>query len=138
MKKETKELIKWAMSLIADYRAQNMASHTNFRAQNVPAASYWKLEADKCKQFAEFLNSLPEIESHLCRGGYILDKNATPCGHNDDIRCVLIECPEDDWFYGKLVWNSALGSFQILTHTKTYTCSDMSWFEKIEREEAKC
>ena len=84
MKEETKELIKWAMSLIADYRVQNMVEHSNFR-KNTPAAQNSETEIKNCKDFAEFLNSLPEIESHLCRGGYIQDKNGTPCCDGDKI-----------------------------------------------------
>ncbi len=90
MKKETKELIKWAMSLIADYRAQNMVEHSNFR-KNTPAAQNSEIEIKNCKDFAKFLNTLPEIESHLCLGGYIQDKNGTPCCHGDKVRFKFIE-----------------------------------------------
>lgn len=59
MKTETKRLLDWAKSLIKDYKVLNMTSHTNFRAQNVPAANHWESEVDNCEKFAEFLNSLP-------------------------------------------------------------------------------
>jgi len=132
MKKETKELIKWAMSLIADYRVQNMVEHSNFR-KNTPAAQNSEIEIKNCKDFAEFLNSLPEIESHLCNGGYIQDRNGTPCCHGDNLKCVLVDTPEDDWFYGKLTWRGEAGTFLVLTQTKTLYLAEIKWFEKVEK-----
>lgn len=38
-----------------------------------------------CDRAIEFLDTLPEIESKLCQGGYIKDENGTPCCHGDKI-----------------------------------------------------
>ena len=54
MKQETKKIIKWIKGHITV--VSNEASEHHHKAFN-------------------FLDSLPEIESHLCRGGYIQDKN---------------------------------------------------------------
>lgn len=64
MKKETKELIEWIKRHISVTVNDDVELHH--------------------KAF-DFLNSLPEIESHLCRGGYIQDKNGTPCCDGDEI-----------------------------------------------------
>lgn len=80
MKQETKELIKWCISLLEDYRVLNITGKRNFRAA-MP-----NKEIDNCENSIKFLKSLPEIESHLCRGGYIQDKNGTPCREGDKIK----------------------------------------------------
>ena len=104
MKRKTKELIKWAMSLIADYRVQNMVEHSNFR-KNTPAAQNSEVEIKNCKDFAEFLNSLPEIESHLTRGGYIQNKNGTPCCDGDEVKFETI-LSRTEHYKGNLLWNA--------------------------------
>ena len=122
MKKETKELvefIKQQMDCVKDEAIK----------QNAQSA-WWFCEYDKA---IKFLDSLPEIELHLCRGGYIQDKNGTPCCDGDQLKCVLVACLQEDWFYGKLVWNAANGAFEIYTNTNTYTVTCMSWFEKVEK-----
>lgn len=43
----------------------------------------WNLQEEK---ICDFLESIPEIESHLCRGGYIQDKNGTPCCDGDKVK----------------------------------------------------
>lgn len=82
MKFETKELVKWCISLLEDYRALNMSEKRNFRAVRSDK------EIDNCEGSIKFLKSLPEIESHLCRGGYIQDKNGTPCCEGDLIKAT--------------------------------------------------
>ena len=124
MKKETKELVKWIATQI------NLASHLDQSYHITKQAEIVHNEMEN--KAYDFLDSLPDIEKKLCFGGYIQDKNETPCCHGDNLKCVLIKNPKEDWFYGKLVWNTALGSFQILTQTNTYAISDMSWFEKVE------
>lgn len=73
MKEETKELIKWIKEACSSF---------------VYAAEDFKtnLSRDKlCDEAEKFLDSLPEIESHLCRGGYIQDRNGTPCCDGDKV-----------------------------------------------------
>ena len=64
MKQETKELIKWIKGHITV--ASNEDSELHHKAFN-------------------FLDSLPDIESHLCKGGYIQDRNGTPCCDGDKV-----------------------------------------------------
>jgi hypothetical protein len=120
VKKKTKELIKWAMGLIDDYRVQNMVEHSNFR-KNTPAAQNSEIEIKNCKDFAEFLNSLPEMESHLCRGGFIQDKNGTPCGDGDKIITRTL--------YGILYWSKNDFRFYLKANDTLYTIE--SNFEKV-------
>ena len=123
MKQETKELVNWIKCQILTNQ------DISYKITKAATDKYQKTKESALK----FLDSLPEIERKLCFGGYIQDQNGTPCCHNENLKCVLIKCPKEDWFYGKLVWNTASGSFQILTQTNTYTISDMSWFEKVEK-----
>ena len=62
MKQETKELIDWIKKQIS-------LAGTIVTDVSQPC---WQQDLDKA---IKFLDSLPEIESHLCRGGYIKDKN---------------------------------------------------------------
>lgn len=73
MKQETKELIEWI-------KKQLNVSETV--ATNVPIPN-WK---EKKQKAIEFLDSLPEIEARLCRGGYIQDKNGIPCCDGDKVQ----------------------------------------------------
>lgn len=106
MKQETKELIKWAISLITDYRVQNMVEHSNFR-KNTPAAQNSEIEIKNCEEFADFLNSLPEIEKKLCFGGYIQDRNGTPCCHGDKVMVMNkgLTAEDDDCSIFRLYWS---------------------------------
>ena len=147
MKQETKELIKWAMSLIADYRVQNMVEHSNFR-KNTPAAQNSEIEIKNCIDFAEFLDSLPEIESHLCNGGYIQDSNGTPCCHGDHVKFKINHTPDMERHIeqhgvtssGTLQWNKTIRAFVIKFDDATWDGDwiafdagddDIEWFEKV-------
>lgn len=72
MKQETKHLIQWIKAVIE---------------QSLPKAMpYVETDIGKQKKDAiSFLDSLPEIESKLCQGGYVQDANGTPCCHGDKI-----------------------------------------------------
>ena len=72
MKQETKELIDW------------MKKQISIAGTVVTDISQPNWQKDQ-KKAIEFLNSLPEIESKLCCGGYIQDKNGTPCCDGDKI-----------------------------------------------------
>lgn len=95
MKQETKELVDWIKKQI------NIA-----KTNNIDPAWNGQHEAynDDYKKAMAFLDSLPGIESHLTRGGYIQDKNGTPCCEGD-----LIKVTNDDGSYevqGNLTWEN--------------------------------
>ena len=69
MKQETKDLLTWIEIALNNYASEKNNMITR----------------DKCNKALAFLNSLPEIEAKLCRGGYIQDKNGTPCCDGDKI-----------------------------------------------------
>ena len=73
MKQETKDLIQWIKDTIVN-------------CPYLAMPNFIRADSDEKKEDAiNFLNSLPELESHLCRGGYIQDKNGTPCCDGDKI-----------------------------------------------------
>ena len=72
MKQETKELIDW------------MKKQFSIAGTVVTDISQPNWQKDQ-KKAIEFLDSLPEIENKLCRGGYIQDKNGIPCCDGDKI-----------------------------------------------------
>lgn len=76
MKQETKQTIDWIKKQI------NLAKETCIDPCHKDG--YPEYEADYEKAM-NFLDSLPEIESHLCKGGYIQDKNGIPCCDGDKI-----------------------------------------------------
>lgn len=94
MKKETKELVKWIRNHITMKAEETFVPYDNMRAQ---------AEA--------FLDSLPEIESHLCRGGYIQDKNGKPCCEGDEV--IYTEPSLPVAVRGVLNWNKNSGCFKI-------------------------
>lgn len=110
MKSETKELVEWCISLLKVYRGLNINEK-----KNIMAAMPDK-EIDNCERSIKFLESLPEIESHLCRGGYIQDKNGTPCCEDDKI----LFCGEH---YGFLRFGFMDGE------DKKYNCLPHFWFD---------
>ena len=76
MKQETKKTIDWIKKQI------NLAKENCIDPAHKDG--YPEYEADY-ERAMNFLDSLPEIESKLCRGGYIQDKNGTPCCDGDKI-----------------------------------------------------
>lgn len=78
MKKETKALIEWIKAQIGVAAKLD----DSYLITTNAISTHKNLEKDAVK----FLDSLSEIESHLCRGGYIQDKNGTPCCHGDAIK----------------------------------------------------
>lgn len=88
MKKETKELVDWIKKQIS-------LAGTIVTDVSQPC---WQQDRDKA---IKFLDSLPEIESHLCRGGYIQDKNGTPCREGDKIKVTGSDGYE---VHGVLTW----------------------------------
>ena len=79
MKQETKELVEFIKDCVFRYQ-------TELKRGEVDIGMIDGEEEDKtCDKAITFLNSLSETESHLCRGGYIQDRNGTPCCDGDTI-----------------------------------------------------
>lgn len=97
MKQETKELVDWIKKQINIAKTNNIDSAWNGRHEGYNA------DYDRAMTF---LDSLPEIEAHLCKGGYIQDRNGTPCCDGDTV--ILKDC-----ITGKLIWNKEISRFQI-------------------------
>lgn len=104
MKKETKELIEWIKSHISVTVIDNAELHH--------------------KAF-DFLNSLPKIESHLCRGGYIQDENGTPCCDGD--RVIY-----DENYEGFLRWDKNKARFYVASIYGDYTFDKIKSFIKYK------
>ena len=101
MKQETKELVEWLKDHLSHYRNQLAAGQIK-----VGLATGEKEEKNAYAAIS-FLNSLPEIELHLCRGGYIQDKNGTPCCDGDKVKIkdreyTLYWSKSDGCFYMRL------------------------------------
>lgn len=79
MKQETKELISWLKEHLSHYRIELATGRVKI------GMVAGEKEEERAFAAIDFLNSLPEIESQLCRGGYIQDKNGTPCCHGDKV-----------------------------------------------------
>lgn len=92
MKKETKELISFIKHNCV---------------QTINDDDFYK----KWKEAMKFLDSLPEIEEKLCFGGYIQDKNGTPCCQGDKVKYKDI--PVDKVGAGTLRWNVDKSRFEI-------------------------
>ena len=122
MKKETKELIDWIKKQIS-------LAGTIVTDVSQPC---WQQDRDKA---IKFLDSLPEIESHLCRGGYIQDKNGTPCCDGDKI----LFCGEYDGVLRFGFMNEEDEKFYPIPHfwfdfgDKFPTASKHVYFEKTRK-----
>ena len=80
MKQETKELVEFIKDCVFRYQ-------TELKRGEVDVGMIDGEEENKtCDKAITFLNSLPEIELHLCNGGYIQDKNGTPCCDGDKVK----------------------------------------------------
>ncbi|MBO7715761.1 MAG: hypothetical protein J6S85_19520 [Methanobrevibacter sp.] len=101
MKKETKELIDWIVHII------------NIQETN----------AKKEKAIKFLTEDLPKIESRLCRGGYIQDKNEIPCCEGDTITFKRI-C-DDKVITGKLCW---------FTSDCRFYCKDEEGFKPVDTD----
>jgi hypothetical protein len=114
VKKETKELVKWIRNHIAMKAEETFVPYDNMRAQ---------AEA--------FIDSLPEIESHLCRGGYIQDKNGKPCCEGDQIiNPSLLDGKKE---LGKLYWSVSDCRFYCKVDGKCHGLTiGVNGFEKME------
>lgn len=73
MKQETKELVDWMKNCFLNIPVL------------IPKENLESDFAERRERAINFLNSIPDIEKKLCFGGYIQDKNGTPCCHGDKI-----------------------------------------------------
>ena len=140
MKKETKDLIIWIKKQI------NLAKENCI----IPCHKdgYPEYEADYEKAM-NFLDSLPEIESKLCQGGYIQDRNGKPCCNKDKVKFEFEEKGyKENWCKkysrvetGELRFYPDTKSFCIVFGSDNngydwvdFTTSDYGckWFEKVE------
>ena len=145
MKQETKELLDYIISKF-DKR------HTIY--DEMPANEFRKAEKYNKRQdeAQAFLRSIPDIEKKLQHGGYIFDRNNTPCCQGDKVRFYFEEKGyEENWkrknlprlAEGFIDFNHESKSFQILFNKTEqgwdwidWTCDDYGceWFEKIEEK----
>ena len=119
MKQETKELVDWIKKQI---------SLAGTIVTNI-SQPCWQQDCDKA---ITFLNSLPEIESHLCRGGYIQDRDGTPCC---DGELVYFLSKSQKETYGYLIWDKKMARFVIEVVDERdckYIMPELEWFEKVE------
>lgn len=112
MKQETKELIDWIKKQI---------SITRCNIGNL-SLKYWDKDKEKA---IDFLDSLQEIESHLCLGGYIQDKNGTPCCHGDKVIY-------DENYEGFLRWDKNKVRFYVASIYGDYTFDKIKSFVKYK------
>lgn len=80
-------------------------------------------------KICEFLESIPQIESHLCLGGYIQDKNGVPCCHGDKVNFQY----DKGSYTGTLTFNFTFKCFTIINENGVFfwTNSAIKWFEKV-------
>ena len=119
MKVETKKTIEWI---------KNILEETRKITKSISEPTYEDYKKRQ-KDATAFLDSLPEIESRLCRGGYIQDKNGTPCCEGDRIKIIS----EDGDTYGTLLWNSKNCCFDINIISTSYGLYIFDSFEKVEK-----
>ena len=125
MKQVTKDLIIWIKKQI------NLAKDNCIDPCHKDG--YPEYEADYEKAM-NFLDSLPEIEKHLCLGGYIQDKNGTPCCVGDKI----LFCGEYIGFLRFGFLDESDKKYNALPHfwfdfgNNIPTISGSVYFEKVE------
>jgi len=134
MKQETKELIDWIVKQI------NLAKENCIDPAHKDG--YPEYEADWNKAM-DFLHSLPEIESKLCRGGYIQDKNGTPCCEGDSVRFTITNGYYEEKYAGKnmdgiLKWDRLTGRFILVTKNRKFGLDALSEFEFEKIEAVEC
>ena len=140
MKQETEALVEWIKCQVSISQDQSAFitkdAEERFRTNQIKAI--------------QFLDSLPEIESHLCNGGYIQDRNGTPCCYGDRIKFKISENSymkqhiekHGSICTGILKWNPVIRAFIILFDNPCWDGDwidfsagndDIIWFEKVEK-----
>jgi len=123
MKQETKETINWIKKQI------NLSGECLVAQPN----EYWKEDYEKAMKF---LDSLPQIESRLCQGGYIQDKNGVPCCNTELVKFLYKNSNEEK--YGYLLWDNIMARFMLEVvgdEGCKYIIPEIQWFEKVELKE---
>lgn len=128
MKQETKELIDWIKKQINIAKTDHIDKAWNGQHE------HYNKDYEKA---LSFLDSLPEIESHLCRGGYIQDRNGTPCCDGNKVKF----CVGEEKRNGTLLWNDKHACFNIVEFISPEVIEDddihsvrnVIWFEKVEK-----
>ncbi len=121
MKQKSKEIVDWIKKQI------NLAKECCIDSAWNGKHEYYNADYQKAMNF---LDSLPQIESHLCLGGYIQDKNGAPCCHGDEVNFQY-----DEGFYnGTLTFNFTFKCFTIVNKNGVFfwTNGAIKWFEKIK------
>lgn len=122
MKKETKELIDWIKKQINISKTDHID-----KAWNGEHEAY---NADY-KKAMRFLDSLPEIESHLTRGGYIQDVNETPCCDGDKVLFSTVINPQG-LYKGTLEWEPIKHHFIIFNNDEALPSAKEITFNNID------
>ena len=129
MKKETKALIEWIKAQIGVAAKLD----DSYLITTNAISTHKNLEKDAVK----FLDSLPEIESHLCRGGYIQDKNGIPCC---DGELVYFLSKSQKQTYGYVIWDKKMARFVIEVVGERdckYIVPELEWFEEVDFEKVE-
>jgi len=121
MKEETKELVNWIKCQILTNQ------DISYKITKAATDKYQKTKESALK----FLDSLPEIESHLCRGGYIQDSFGTPCCDGDQIlNPNLLDGAKE---LGKLYWSVSDCRFYCKIDGKCHGLTiGVNGFEKVK------
>ena len=79
-------------------------------------------------KICEFLKSIPQIESRLCLGGFIQDRNGMPCCDGDEVNFQFVE----GFYSGTLKFDHTFKCFTIENEYGAYPLikDGMKWFEK--------
>lgn len=122
MKQESKEIVNWIKKQI------NLAKENCIDVAWNGKHEYYNADYEKAMNF---LDSLPQIESRLCKGGYIQDKNGIPCCDGDMVH-FLSKSQYDK--YGYLKWDNKLARFLVEVVDESdckYIIPELEWFKKV-------
>ena len=125
MKEETKELVEFIKDCVFRYQTELKRGEVDVEITDR------EKENKTCDKAINFLDSLPKIESHLCRGGYIQDKNGTPCCDGDQIiNPNLLDGVKE---LGTLYWSKSDCCFYFKKEDKCHSLAvGYNGFEKVE------
>lgn len=123
MKRETKELLKWLEDLLNRYKIRLMSGREEL------GWAERNRETDRAFEAIDFLRSLPDIEKHLCRGGYIQDSNGTPCCEGDVIEYK--DLLSNEIVKGTLYWSINDKCFYAKIDNKPRSIS--TYFKKVDK-----
>lgn len=123
MKRETKELLKWLEDLLNRYKIRLMSGREEL------GWAERNRETDRAFEAIDFLRSLPDIEKHLCRGGYIQDSNGIPCCEGDVIEYK--DLLSNEIVKGTLYWSINDKCFYAKIDNKPRSIS--TYFKKVDK-----